>query len=174
LNYSLDVGGGSVPRGTAHTLARIPLRWMIRECFKLDTGITFYSERLRKIGLDPNTLYPHVLPRPPGLSGSSMKIRQRVAEDCPEEKVLCETEEEAELHDALSPHHDQLDIAPFWWILEYLSLQRKYRDVSQNGDAIFLMSDSLSYRVTVPGNLSASTSFFFLPCLNHSLFYLSS
>jgi hypothetical protein len=146
---------------------------MIRECFKLDTGITFYSERLRKIGLDPDTLYPHVLPRPPALSGSGMKIRRRVVEDCPEKKVLCETEEEAEVHDALSPHHDQLDIAPFWWILEYLSLRRKYQDVSQNGNVIFLMSDSFSHRVTVPGNPLASASVSFLPRLNRSLFYLS-
>ena len=37
----LDVGGGSVKNGQPHALARIPLRWMIRECFRCHTGIIF-------------------------------------------------------------------------------------------------------------------------------------
>ena len=37
----VDTGGGSVRNGTRHTLARIPLRWMIRQCFLANTGIQF-------------------------------------------------------------------------------------------------------------------------------------
>lgn len=33
-----DVGGGSVKNGERYSLARISLRWMIRQCFKCDTG----------------------------------------------------------------------------------------------------------------------------------------
>ena len=47
----LDVGGGSVPNGTRNSLARIPLRWMIRECFKCDTGIIFDAAQLQQAGL---------------------------------------------------------------------------------------------------------------------------
>ncbi|KAI0713137.1 hypothetical protein C8T65DRAFT_739009 [Cerioporus squamosus] len=54
-----DVGGGSVLDEEKHSLARIPLRWMIRECFRTNTGIRFHSELLKDIGLDPDTLYPH-------------------------------------------------------------------------------------------------------------------
>ncbi|RPD64672.1 hypothetical protein L226DRAFT_528953 [Lentinus tigrinus ALCF2SS1-7] len=54
-----DVGGGSVLDSEKHSLARIPLRWMIRECFRTNTGIRFHSELLKDIGLDPDTLYPH-------------------------------------------------------------------------------------------------------------------
>ena len=54
-----DVGGGSVLDTEKHSLARIPLRWMIRECFRTNTGIRFHSELLKDIGLDPDTLYPH-------------------------------------------------------------------------------------------------------------------
>ncbi|RDX42985.1 hypothetical protein OH76DRAFT_1546730 [Lentinus brumalis] len=54
-----DVGGGSVVDEEKHSLARIPLRWMIRECFRTNTGIRFHSELLKGIGLDPDTLYPH-------------------------------------------------------------------------------------------------------------------
>ncbi|KAH9854309.1 hypothetical protein C2E23DRAFT_775632 [Lenzites betulinus] len=53
-----DVGGGSVPDETRHSLARIPLRWMIRECFRTRTGIRFHGELLKDIGLDPATLWP--------------------------------------------------------------------------------------------------------------------
>ncbi|KAJ7598622.1 hypothetical protein C8J56DRAFT_1039511 [Mycena floridula] len=63
-----DVGGGSVRNSTPHSLARISLRWMIRECFKTDTGIMFDTGRLQELGMDPSTLYPFVTPRPPPLS----------------------------------------------------------------------------------------------------------
>ncbi|KAF8625955.1 hypothetical protein AX17_006680 [Amanita inopinata Kibby_2008] len=71
-----DVGGGSVKNGTRYSLARIPLRWMIRECFKTNTGIMFKTEALRQIGLDPTTLYPFVAPRPPPLSSATQTIER--------------------------------------------------------------------------------------------------
>jgi len=69
-----DVGGGSVKNATRHSLARISLRWMVRECFKSNTGIMFHSQRLKSIGLDPSTLYPFVTPKPPPLSGENHTI----------------------------------------------------------------------------------------------------
>ncbi|KAH7926861.1 hypothetical protein BV22DRAFT_1008135 [Leucogyrophana mollusca] len=60
-----DIGGGSVPNGTRNSLARIPLRWMIRECFKANTGILFHRESFKQIGMDPDSVYPYVKPRPP-------------------------------------------------------------------------------------------------------------
>ena len=60
-----DVGGGSVRNGTPHSLARIPLRWMIRECFRMETGIIFDGRLLyEELGLDYTTLYPLVRSRP--------------------------------------------------------------------------------------------------------------
>ena len=48
-----DVGGGSMKNGTPHSLARIPLWWMIRECFKAKTGIIFEVCMLKhEVGLD--------------------------------------------------------------------------------------------------------------------------
>jgi len=48
-----DVGGGSVPNDEPNSLARIPLRWMIRESFMVKTGIIFDAEMLRSdAGLD--------------------------------------------------------------------------------------------------------------------------
>ncbi|CAE7129142.1 unnamed protein product [Rhizoctonia solani] len=62
-----DVGGGSVKNGERYSLARIPLRWMVRQCFKCETGIMFHSNQLEDIGLSPETLWPKVLPRPPAV-----------------------------------------------------------------------------------------------------------
>ena len=60
--------------GTRHSLARIPLRWMIRECFDLNVGIIFDAHMLKnKVGLDiesdpkaPEALLPttHKLTKP--------------------------------------------------------------------------------------------------------------
>jgi len=136
-----DVGGGSVSNKTRHSLARIPLRWMIRECFKTKTGIMFNSQSLANIGLDPLSLHPNVRERPCALTvGPSDFIRDPPATPIPinildltkkREKqpnllknLGCEdvlgTEEEEELKDALSPKYDQLSIKKFWWICEVL------------------------------------------------------
>lgn len=66
-----DVGGGSVRNGTAHALARIPMRWMIRECYRMKTGIIFDARLLHtEFGLDYRNLYPDVPERPPRIPWS--------------------------------------------------------------------------------------------------------
>ncbi|KAF5358616.1 hypothetical protein D9758_007671 [Tetrapyrgos nigripes] len=235
-----DVGGGSVKNFTRHSLARISLRWMVRECFKTRTGIMFDSSRLRLIGLDAATLYPVVTPRPDPLPAGNMKIRCHTSgdpqeapgistrvwssfkdsiplpgrkskkpasleskkkdqeksfvddEDRPPMMILPDTwskvhsatakfmgrmesvrnklrkstldsdeltvevksppppdpmevidrgaphgsltEEEEELHDAMSPKYDQLKLTPGWWILEYIPMQSRF----QRGDAAWV------------------------------------
>ena len=80
---NIDVGGGSVPNHTRNSLARIPLRWMIRECFKTKSGIKFESEKLRHIGLDPSTLLydenGDIPKRPPPAEVNSAKIEKAPA-----------------------------------------------------------------------------------------------
>ena len=58
-----DVGGGSVLDTEKYSLARIPLRWMVREVFRTNTGIRFHAELLKDIGLDPASLWPHPKPQ---------------------------------------------------------------------------------------------------------------
>ncbi|SJK99185.1 uncharacterized protein ARMOST_02475 [Armillaria ostoyae] len=154
-----DVGGGSVKNSTRYSLSRIPLRWMIRECFKAGTGIMFDSERLSLIGIDPATLYPSVMPRPPALSAVSAVIPtvetktpllQRIismfrhhplpasdeGQTFPQEASIEDppigTEEEEELRDALSPIYDQLELSKSWWILELIPLE--FRQQLGNGE----------------------------------------
>ncbi|KDN37486.1 hypothetical protein RSAG8_10148, partial [Rhizoctonia solani AG-8 WAC10335] len=65
-----DVGGGSVKNGERYSLARISLRWMIRQCFKCDTGIMFHSNLFEDVGISPEALWPKVLPRPPPITST--------------------------------------------------------------------------------------------------------
>jgi hypothetical protein len=116
---------------------------MVRECFKTKSGIIFKTETLPEIGIDPNRLYPNILPRPPALFdqvksqvietptstslfksiGSlfqSSEAKRKAKEAEKEQKAPFISEEEEELRDSLSPHFDQLKLARFWWILEVL------------------------------------------------------
>lgn len=109
----------------------------------------FETEALREIGIDPATLYPLVTPRPPPLSaGPEHKLRKLPADPIPvrlhttlTKKRQAEihaqhaaapwtflgSEEEEELHDALSPVYDQLKLKRVWWVLEILPMQLRYQ-----------------------------------------------
>jgi len=66
-----DVGGGSVINGTRHSLARIPLRWMIREIFKADVGIIFDAHMLKhEVGFDVESPFQ----APPRLKPDEIRI----------------------------------------------------------------------------------------------------
>ncbi|KAJ7482950.1 hypothetical protein B0H11DRAFT_1208232 [Mycena galericulata] len=146
-----DIGGGSVDNETEINLARIPLRWMIRECFKTNSGIMFETDGLRTIGLDPESLYPLVKPRPPALPVGSARIQpipssKSTVASVPDSNpappnvasngngtaasAAHKSEEELDLADALSPIYDQLSLAWFWWVLELLPMKHRY----QRGD----------------------------------------
>jgi uncharacterized protein (DUF2235 family) len=53
-----DVGGGAVPNEKRHMLSKIPLRWMIRQCFECNTGILFSTAALAETGIDVQTVWP--------------------------------------------------------------------------------------------------------------------
>ncbi|KAF9040238.1 hypothetical protein BDZ89DRAFT_1100225 [Hymenopellis radicata] len=109
-----DVGGGSVANEVRNSLARIPLRWMIRQCFLLKTGIMFHAELLKNLGLDPTTLFPEVKPRPPPVT-------------CPM-PTAHPTEEDADIMDAVCPIYDQLEISKIWWLLEWIPAKLRFQN----------------------------------------------
>jgi hypothetical protein len=114
---------------------------MIRQCFIAKTGIQFYRETFKDIGLDPHTLYPHVLKRPPALSPTPSTVAEvRAAvhaveatdatltdnievQASPSAASTFETEEDEELADAVMPIYDELKLSKGWWILEYLPIR---------------------------------------------------
>lgn len=132
-----DVGGGAVKNGARHSLSRISLRWMIRECFKARTGILFQRSMFQQIGMDPETLYPHVLERPPALTNTptaspvSCKLEGDSSNRDTEDTDFS-SEEQEDLADALSPIHDRLKMTPIWWILEGLPQQLCYQRDKDN------------------------------------------
>ncbi|KAH7913511.1 hypothetical protein BJ138DRAFT_1002147 [Hygrophoropsis aurantiaca] len=133
-----DVGGGSVPNGTRHSLARIPLRWMIRQCFMANTGILFYHDMFERIGMDPDSLHPHIKQRPPPLFQDPSLPRERPPNDplCdPKENAAFVSEEEEDLNDALRPVYDQLSLSKGWWILE-TTPQKQYSQEGKRGSWI--------------------------------------
>jgi uncharacterized protein (DUF2235 family) len=175
-----DVGGGSVPNHTRYSLARIPLRWMIRECFRCQTGIIFDANMLRdEVGMDVDIKNLRIMEAPERLRPDPRNERHRIPveqatlegfpfisnvpisaaalpltiakgvvstllspitklvtpkpqpkvpktlEQIRAEREPFQGEAMEELLDAVSPMYDQLELAPHWWVLEFLPLQVK-------------------------------------------------
>jgi hypothetical protein len=153
-----DVGGGSVANDTPNSLARIPLRWMIKQCFLTKTGILFYTDILADLGINPDALWPEVITTPtptpsgtpyPTINGSNGKSPTSPGLDVPISETPASangpppntastltnastlttlTTPEIELGDTVSPIYDQLRIAPVWWFLELLPIRHKFQD----------------------------------------------
>lgn len=138
-----DVGGGAVRNETRHVLARIPLRWMIRETFRCNTGILYKRDALAETGLDVPSLWPKVQPRQrpvvgpspaimdlskhkelPALTRRPQALKHFTAHgnlDYPtsagEADLLPEYVED--FFDAMAPMNDQLVQARGWWLGEF-------------------------------------------------------
>jgi hypothetical protein len=126
-----DVGGGSVKNGERHSLARIPLRWMIRECFKTDTGIIFDAHMLKfEAGMNidaiteaPEALEPEARSWTKPESGSLLSTLtsgwSKLPPPPPPKRVFV-SEAQEQLDDALSPIFDQLDEHAYWRPMEWM------------------------------------------------------
>ncbi|KAK0099256.1 hypothetical protein ONS96_008490 [Cadophora gregata f. sp. sojae] len=79
-----DVGGGAVANGERHMLSRIPLRWMIRQCFECNTGILFSTAALAETGIDVPTVWPvYKQTRKPVVGPSPCTVEMYEAGDLP-------------------------------------------------------------------------------------------
>ncbi|THU96719.1 hypothetical protein K435DRAFT_838994 [Dendrothele bispora CBS 962.96] len=93
------------------SLANIPLRWMVLECFRTNSGITFNTSQLERMGL----LSP--LLKSPGsvVQASQSNLSYlKTDEDIKKEDDL----------DALAEIHDQLSISWRWSALEWMPVQK--------------------------------------------------
>ena len=168
--------------GTRNSLARISLRWMIRQCFLANTGIMFHRSMFKQIGMDPATLYPHVEQRPPAIfqtppprspPGTPDSLK---AYSVPSPQVIkgdptivaysdggtFVSEEQEDLADALCPIYDQLALNLWWWILEIIPQKLHFQRDDDRWDKDFVyanslcfMSDSLSWRYSCSVNMGA-------------------
>ncbi|KAL9624064.1 MAG: hypothetical protein Q9160_001586 [Pyrenula sp. 1 TL-2023] len=151
-----DVGGGAVANECRHMLSRIPLRWMLRQCFECNTGILFDTASLAEQGLDIHSLWPTYQPPaypslgpPPSLmeqyeTGNELSRQHRsklltskhkaTANERPSNQQLAVLSEANEDHfDALSPINDQLYQAKSWWILEFWPIKSHVLTSDHNG-----------------------------------------
>ena len=130
---------------------------MIRECFRCNTGIQFYRESFKDVGLDPDTFLD---PRPPPLLPTAARVSQVEAaahaaeatdgtmvdvQASPTAASSFKSEEDEELADALSPKYDQLEISKPWWILELIPLshrEQNRRDYSLNYQWRYVLASS--------------------------------
>jgi uncharacterized protein (DUF2235 family) len=152
-----DIGGGSEPNTARHMLSRIPLRWMLRQCFECDTGILFDTVRLAQQGLDVHNLWPVYQPAsvprvgpPPSLvakkeAGLLAELKRRstflrigeeddMIEDAPTAEDLqyvLPSESTESFFDCTAQVNDQLVDAKGWWVLEYWPI--KYRVLAKDG-----------------------------------------
>ncbi|KAI0153123.1 hypothetical protein GGR57DRAFT_468981 [Xylariaceae sp. FL1272] len=139
-----DIGGGAVANESRHMLSRIPLRWMLRQCFECDTGILFDTAALAEQGLDVANLWPvyqkPVKPTAGPLDKLMVKYKKRslapvqsrstflpigpvnntvdnapTAEDL---NYILPSEADEDHFDAMEQPHDQLVEAKGWWVLE--------------------------------------------------------
>jgi uncharacterized protein (DUF2235 family) len=105
-----DVGGGNALNTAPHTLADIPLRWMIEQIVQSNTQILFDYDAFARwniptcIGQDP----------PPQGGGTSTGDDADVAS--------------LDAQDAVQPITDQLWKAPLWWILEIFPTSFTYQN----------------------------------------------
>jgi len=97
-----DIGGGSVPNGTLHSLENITLRWMVRQVVASRCGIQFDEAALAQSYINP------IVP-PVGPSTSAGP--------------------DVDIADASQPLDNQLVKNPLWWILEILPLTFAWQDV---------------------------------------------
>ncbi|KAF1988472.1 hypothetical protein K402DRAFT_452716 [Aulographum hederae CBS 113979] len=148
-----DVGGGACKNEDRHMLSRIPLRWMLRQCFECDTGILFDTSRLAEQGLDVDTLWPEFkspskpsVGPPPALVEKYEKktlapLQRRstflpigeendVIKDAPtaeDLQYILPAESTEDHFDSLQRVNDQLVDAKGWWILEIWPVKIRVR-----------------------------------------------
>ena len=140
-----------MPNATRPNLAHISLRWMVRECFKKNTGMIFDAEKIQKIGINPANLYPVYKSRsqessfvplgpakiqviePQSWASWAYSFVPSFPSFSPKKKINpfdlttpTQTEDELDAADALAPMYDQLAIHPIkWGALENMKLDKE-------------------------------------------------
>ena len=94
---------------------------MIHECFRANTGIQFYSESLKRLGLNPDALLD-LCSTPSSARVTQVEVGAHAAE--PSDRTLVDPiDESEEFEDARSPVFDTLEVTKAWWIVEYLPVR---------------------------------------------------
>ncbi|KAH9030287.1 hypothetical protein EDB84DRAFT_1494683 [Lactarius hengduanensis] len=118
-----DVGGGSTPDSVGHSLANIPLRWMVQEVMRADCGIQFDFDAFARwnipvtFGRDPY----------PSTSDTGTPSQDSGNGGSGTEGSVTENDR-ADSLDIVQPIHDDLGAAPVWWLLEIIPTLFAYQN----------------------------------------------
>ncbi|KAI0269948.1 hypothetical protein BC834DRAFT_578837 [Gloeopeniophorella convolvens] len=125
-----DVGGGSVPDRADHSLANIPLRWMVREIMLAQCGILFDSAALHRWKIPP--MVDDLLKSPASEGGPitpvprQMTLHSPTTNDAQDYETINNStmnlveDSQLDAQDATQPIHDELKSTPVWWLLEII------------------------------------------------------
>ena len=135
---------------TPHSLAFVPLRWMINQTIECQAGIKYNTSALKSIGIRASPfnhrgpipsedaslnaiVANHKITSTEKKSSEGKKLEddlesQRSSSHRGEHSLPDEQEADRELHDILSPIHDELKRNPLWWLLEIIPLKDIYQD----------------------------------------------
>ncbi|KAH9964161.1 hypothetical protein BC827DRAFT_1128153 [Russula dissimulans] len=111
-----DVGGGNVLDTVEHSLANVPLRWMIEQIVEADCQILFDWDAFARwhiptaLGQHKSTCQPQDEGATTTEAGSEVVIDPQDAED------------------AIRRIYDQLKRIPLWWILEFIPFSFTYQN----------------------------------------------
>lgn len=111
-----DIGGGSTPNTKPHSLANIPLRWMMQEIVRANCGILFDYDAFTQWDI-PTTIGQEDSPT------ISLATNQASGSGGPV------TENQADAVDDVQPMHDQLKAIPLWWLLEIIPTSYTYQNL---------------------------------------------
>ncbi|KAF5340127.1 hypothetical protein D9758_013148 [Tetrapyrgos nigripes] len=152
-----DVGGGEVTNETEHSLANIPLRWMVRQVMLSGCGIQFDDAALTRLNIPPSSSVlwdepePAIPPSESQLTGpvaaqvNGTEVKENgdgtfsspPAPPNPNEASAVEQARGQAIPipvssldklDAKMPLHDSLQEDKLWWLLEVLPLKYEWQD----------------------------------------------
>ncbi|KAH8993939.1 hypothetical protein EDB92DRAFT_2064462 [Lactarius akahatsu] len=114
-----DVGGGSTPGSVGHSLANIPLRWMIQEVMRADCGIQFDLNAFARWNI------PVTVGRDPSTSGAPSQGSEN-GKGSTEGSVA--ENDRVDAQDIVQPIHDDLLDVPVWWLLEIIPTEFTFQN----------------------------------------------
>ena len=156
-NVPVDVGGGAVNNNERQYLARIPLRWMLRECFNCNTGMVFNARMLQKVGLpvyqDPVSLEPVLAPLYAWHPNQARTFKEQPKRGASSNETKAPTtsyatwedgintlmdevpnEYDEDMADIITAAHDQLQRKMMWKVMEYIPMYLKTNKAIKAGE----------------------------------------
>ncbi|KAN0064401.1 hypothetical protein ACQY0O_002599 [Thecaphora frezii] len=131
-----DVGGGATENRLPFCLSRIPLRWMIRQCFACDTHILFCVDELKKMGFSN----PDALPNSYKPAQPHTDVLDKVSDDKTKiftfrdvnsdlkvtvPRIFGTPDDLVDVVDAMTRPNDQLYRFSYWWLLEFWPIRKR-------------------------------------------------